>query len=116
MNDHRYIPLKSHMHARVGAPGLTFIKQSDLRVELPRAIDSYMKERGILFLDSVAIATESLSPLAVDTALQLVHALGYRAICENTSLTGKYLGSDGGGHYSSDYYEIMQYALVTITP
>lgn len=116
MNDHRYLSLEYETYSKFGSPGYAFIRQADMKRELLNVIKQYMTERGVLFLDNVVIATETLSPLAMEALVTLARSFGYHAACDNTSQTGRYLGSDGGGHYSTDYYEIIEYALVTIMP
>ena len=116
MNNHRYFELDKKTHARFGSPADAYISQSDLNDKLPHVIAEHLRKRGELFLDSLVIATETLSPLAKDAVAQIVQSLGYHAECTNTSQAGRYLGSDGRGHYSIDYYEILRYAEITITP
>ena len=116
MDDHRYFELDKKTYARFGSPAEAFISQCDLKEKLPHVIAEYLRKRGELFLDRLVIATETLSPLARDAVIQLADSLGYHAECANTSKTGKYIGSDGGGHYSTDYYEILRYAEITVTP
>lgn len=115
MNDHRYFELDKKTHVRFGLPADVLISQSDLRDKLSHVITEHLRERGELFLDRIVIATETLSPLAIDMVIQLAESLGYHAECKNTSQAGKYIGSDGGGHYSTDYYEILRYAEIAIT-
>ncbi len=116
MNDHLYISLEQETYSKFGSPGYAFIKQADMTCELSNVIKKYKTERGVLLLDKLVIATETLSLLAMEAMVTLAHSLGYSAACENTFHTGKYLGSDDGGNYSSDYYEKIRYALVTIEP
>lgn len=91
-----------------------FISQEDMKKQLPLVIKEHCRESEILFLDEIVIITETLSPLAEKELKRIVKRMGYTAECKNTTMQGKYLYSDGGGHYSTDYYEIIEHARVTI--
>lgn len=116
MNNHRFISVNEQSHDKTlsGVHGV-FITQREFRKQIPLAVTQYCKDKGILFLDKIEIATETLSPLAIEAVTKICKRLGYKSLCKNTSERGRYLGSDGGGHYSTDFYEIFEYGLITIT-
>lgn len=105
---------ENHQHLLAGWHD-AFIAQEEFARRLPVVIKRYCEDKGILFLDKITIATETLSPLAKKEIMRICRKHGRAITIENTSRQGKYLYSDGYGHYSTDYYEQYDYATVTIT-
>ena len=63
---------------------------------------------------AMTILTETLSPLAIASIVKRCKRMGLRATAENDTMKGPYLYSDGAGYYSTDYYLIYRYGLITI--
>lgn len=114
--DHMYIAVTKENHARLLSGWHdAFIPQEEFARKLPVVIKRYCEDKGILFLDEIEIATETLSALAEKELMRICKKHGNTVKIKNTSKQGKYLYSDGRGHYSTDYYELYDYALVTIS-
>lgn len=100
--------------------GEVFLKQSLFGDQLESTIRNFLAGEGRLFLVEkefeLDIFTEPLRlATAADAIRELCATLGYRVLAmTNKTKQGKYLGSDGGGHYSTDYYEIINYACITL--
>ena len=92
-----------------------FISQVELEKTLHSVVEACTKAKGELFAHDVHIYTEKLSPLAQKAVEKLASKRGYRAVCENRTWQLEYLYSDGGGHYSTDYYNYLEYALIRVS-
>ena len=92
-----------------------FIPQEGLSQSLRRVVEACTQAKGELFAHDVHIYTEKLSPFAQQAFEKLARKRGYSAVCENRTWQLKYLYSDGGGHYSTDYYNYLEYALIRVS-
>lgn len=92
-----------------------YCRQQDLAKHLRKIVEECVKKQGELFVSEVEIITELFSPLAKTTIEQIAKKHGFHAECGNYRRALKYLGSDGGGHYSTDYYHYLQYGRILVT-
>lgn len=71
------------------------------------------KKKRRKFPTSFGVVTEHLSPLAILGLRSVAVRGGYRILeATHRSRELEYIGSDHGGHYSTDYYRILRYDLV----
>ena len=92
-----------------------FLSQDTIGAKFKRSVEQIAKRSGELFLSEATIITEPLSPLAISTILRIARRHGYVATCKNDQIQLEYLGSDGGGHYSTDYYHFLHYGNILVT-
>lgn len=92
-----------------------YIAQKDIAKHFRKTVEECVKQQGELFISEVKIVTEPLSPLAAEAVVHIAKKHGYHAECENRAYKLKYLGSDRGGHYSTDFYHYLQYGHIRIT-
>lgn len=92
-----------------------YIAQKDITKQFRKTVEECVRRQGELFVSEVEIVTEPLSPLAEESVLRIAKKHGYHAECSNHDHRLKYLGSDGGGHYSTDYYHYLQYGSIRLT-
>lgn len=92
-----------------------YITQKDIARRFRRTVEGCAKRRGELFVSEVNIVTEPFSPLAKESVVRIAKKHGYQAECDNRAYKLKYLGSDRGGHYSTDYYHYLQYGYILVT-
>lgn len=115
---HTYTPITQtlfHKHCASDDGTNAFIPQAELGKKLHSVVEACTKAKGELFPHDVHIVTEKLSPLAQKAVEKLASKRGYRAVCENHTRQLKYLYSDGGGHYSTDYYNYLEYGLIRVS-
>jgi len=119
MNDHSTFQVvteqlfRKHLAAEDGTNA--YIAQKDILKHFRKTIERCVKRKGELFVSEVEIITEPLSALAVESVTRLAKKHGYHAECDNRDYKLKYLGSDRGGHYSTDYYHYLQYGSIRVT-
>ena len=92
-----------------------YCRQEDIAKHFRKIVEECVKKQGELFVSEVEIITEPLSPLAEKTIAQIAKRHGYHAECTNRNHQLEYLGSDGGGHYSTDYYHYLHYGRILVT-
>lgn len=92
-----------------------YIAQKDIAKHFRKTVEECVRRQGELFLSEVKIVTEPLSPLAKESVVRIAKKHGYHAECENRTYKLKYLGSDRGGHYSTDYYHYLEYGSIRVT-
>lgn len=92
-----------------------FIPQEKMERMFHVAVQQCTKNTGELFAHHIKIVTEKLSPLAMDAITTIAQKHGYDVECENRLTQMEYLGSDGGGHYSQDFYRYLEYGLIDVT-
>lgn len=119
MNDHSTFQVVTEQLFRkhlAGEDGTNaYITQKDIIKRFHKAVERCVKRKGELFVSEVEIITEPLSPLAVESVARIAKKHGYHVVCSNHDHKLKYLGSDRGGHYSTDYYHYMQYGSIRVT-
>lgn len=116
-NDNVYLPITKRFFKKYLEDGdghNVFIPQDELPRKFRQAVELCVKHKGELFITSVEIITEELSPLAQIAVAEIARTHGYSAVCENRNYKMKYIGSDGGGHYSTDFYECLQYGRIIV--
>jgi hypothetical protein len=99
--------------------GEIYFSIHDFESKLDLTIKRFLAENQILFLEegvaTVTILTEPLSDLEKVTVNSFCIEHGYKVVkIDVINQKGGYIGSDGGGHYSVDYYEFITYSAVTI--
>lgn len=93
-----------------------YIRQEKLPKLLRKTALACAKAKGELFVNEIEIITEPFSPLAKLHAEQLIRRYGLTATrCENETRQLEYLGSDGGGHYSTDFYRFLHFGRIIVT-
>ena len=92
-----------------------YIPQMMLSKRFRKEVDACAHRVGELFLTRVDIITERLSPLAILSVERIAKKHGYAVKCSNRSHQLEYLGSDFGGHYSTDFYRFLQYGHILVT-
>lgn len=92
-----------------------YIAQKDIAKHFRKTVEECVRRQGELFVSEVKIVTEPFSPLAEESVVRIAKKYGYLAECSNHNYKLKYLGSDGGGHYSTDFYHYLQYGKIHIT-
>ena len=117
MNKHKYFVVdKKWFDALLCGSRRVFLEQTHFEQDFVLVVESHKQETGQLFILLLEIITQPLSPLAHKAVQEICEKYGYRVIAiDNKTQQGKYLGSDGGGHYSTDFYEMIKYASITIT-
>jgi len=92
-----------------------YLSQVEMSRKFNATVDECVKKMGELFISEVEIITEPFSPLARIMVERIAKKYGLIAHCENHHRALKYLGSDGGGHYSTDYYHYLEYGCIRVT-
>jgi hypothetical protein len=95
--------------------GYIFLTQAEIPRKIRKSVDACVQKMGELFLSEVRIITEELSPLAMVAVARVARKCGYSVDCTNENLELEYLGSDGGGHYSTDFYRFLSYGQIRVT-
>jgi hypothetical protein len=67
-----------------------------------------------LMLESIEFVCPPLSPSEIIELADYYREGGQCVSIQHLFLKGKYLGSDRGGHYSTDYYEYYQYTHIKV--
>lgn len=98
-----------------GNSGYLFLPQCAISRKFKSSIERIAKLNGELFLSEAVIITEPLSPLAISAIERIARRHGYVVACKNELKQLQYLGSDGGGHYSTDYYHFLRYGYILVT-
>ncbi len=88
-------------------PGWRYVPGRELR-------DTCEEVTRELPLEMWEIATDALEPNQVSSLALLFHHAGRRLIVYNRRLRLEYLGSDRGGHYSTDYYSYLVYTHILV--
>jgi hypothetical protein len=117
MDDHQYVPITKDLfkkHWR-GSRRTVFIPQNEMGKRFRSAMEGIAKRNSELFLSEGFIITEKLSPLAEKEVCRIAKKHGYKAKCECGNKKLQYLGSNFGGHYSTDYYEILECSEIHVT-
>lgn len=104
---------RKHLECEDGSN--VYLPQRDIERKFIAVVDECVKRSGELFVSEVEIITESFSPLAMIAVEEIAKKNGVHAECGNYRRALKYLGSDGGGHYSTDYYHYLQYGRILVT-
>lgn len=87
--------------------------------KIKQTVAAFLSKFELLFLPSeFVMLTEPITGLTeMDEVRKSCEEVGYRVTeIEPFRKQGKYLGSDHGGHYSTDYYEYTNFCRVTINP
>lgn len=117
--NHQYVPVDQTLfkrHLKCSSENDVFISQGEFETRFFGAVECVRKQRGELFLSEMGIVTEHpITPLAEKAIVAICNAHGYKALCCNKSQKLKYLGSDGGGHYSTDFYRILEYGHIAVS-
>jgi hypothetical protein len=93
-----------------------FVTQERFEEDLVQRVREKLLARGEIIVSRLVIATEPLCFLAFGVVEEICKKNGFRVEkIENKIHSGKYLGSDGYGRFSSDFYDMVQYGAITIT-
>lgn len=102
-----------HLERKDGS--VAYIAQEDMSKLFRKTVEACAKAKGELFANKVVIITEKLSPLAIKAIVKIAKRNRYSVVCDNPGHQLEYIGSDGTGHYSTDYYRLLQYGRVLVT-
>ena len=100
--------------------GLIYLSHTCFEKDLKKRVDTFLLKESILFLSlhvmELDILTEPITTMKeMESVIRVCASLGYRVLqIEESTERGDYLGSNGGGHYSRDFYEITRFSRVTI--
>lgn len=117
-SDHEYEDIDEELYERylkcsVGTN--VYITQTEIPKRFRKVVDACTKHGGELFVTRVDIITEHLSPLAKQSVERIAKRHGFHVECSNRNHQLEYLGSDFGGHYSTDFYRFLQYGHIVVT-
>ena len=113
----KYVPItkKLFMKHLSGYERHAFITEKDIPKQFKKVVDGVAREHGELFVSSAVVITERLSPLAENAVLSIAKRHGYAVVIKKGYERLRYLYSDGYGHYSSDFYEVLEYSEIHVT-
>jgi hypothetical protein len=115
---HKYIPITKKLFAEhlSGYERHAFIPEQDIPQKFKQVVEKIAKANEELFLTEAFIVTNELSPLAENTVRHIAQRHGYAVTIRKKHDRLKYLCSDGYGHYSTDFYELLVYSEIHVTP
>lgn len=116
--DHQYVPVTERLFKEhlAGDKTCVFATTEDIPKKIKEIIRGITKkDKKVPAKGARIVVTEPLSPLAVEGVKRITKKLGFRATCKPMNKRLRYLYSDFGGHYSTDYYEFLEYSQICVT-
>ncbi len=114
---HRYIPITEELFTKhLGYDErYVFVSERDIPKKFKKLVEGIARQRGDLFVSECFIITDRLSSLAENEVKRIAKRNGYQVTFEMGSAQLRYLYSDGYGHYSTDFYEFLEYTQIHVT-
>jgi len=100
--------------------GEVYLTRKKIQQKLQKKVAKFLLEHSLLFLDEGGVELDIITePLRNQSEAPVLHemcsSLGYRILgIKNDTRQGKYLYSDGGGHYSVDTHQTIHFCRITI--